>query len=724
MMTTNKILTVSYGTFSCTLEGFDDSFETMKAIAEYFRDLAAEDRYFGAEPPQPDADVMARIAQREISRQVEAREHEGRIVLSAAQAAPSGSDATTAQSEVSGQEMSQAEIMSAAEAAVPAESITSKLQRIRAVVSKQETIEEEEFEDDEPAEDLIGSVARDLEAAIEIDDAAMKQAEHAAPEVEEPAEEETAEAMAEDDASELDEVLAETPEITEAQTDDGTEAPEAEGDDTASLLSDLITADDGHLDETYEDEGELAASEEMPASDALEAAAHDSADDAEPFQLDQSLATAAEDADDMVAEEVDNAETADLEQPATAVTEIEEIDADADLTAFLDGLKGGPDASEDDNLFEGAEEDKAETIEEDPKPATQRRRSRIIRVKRAPVEPVAEAEDADEDTMAAQAEAELRDELAAVEAELAVADEVEPEAEQHADTAAGDAEAETEAEAEAVEEVTAEATDEPETTSEEEPLQMAQYSVDTEEDEDKTEESDSQATKLSQRVRSREVPFEDVERLMNEAESQMGEPEGSNRRSAFAHLKAAVAARRADRNIVRDGDGQDDEDYRSDLASVVRPRRPNVSKGGTERPADGGGAPLKLVAEQRIDQSDDETSEDSSVVPRRVDREETAGDDAGRSGFADFAAEVGAHDLPELLEAAAAYLSFVEGREQFSRPQLMTKVRQVESGEFSREAGLRSFGQLLRSGKIEKIKGGRFAVTGEIGFKPDEREAG
>jgi hypothetical protein len=97
---------------------------------------------------------------------------------------------------------------------------------------------------------------------------------------------------------------------------------------------------------------------------------------------------------------------------------------------------------------------------------------------------------------------------------------------------------------------------------------------------------------------------------------------------------------------------------------------------------------------------------------------------ANAASFNEFAERVGAAGLPDLLEAAASYLSFVEGRDQFTRPQLMVKARQVMEDEFSREDGLRHFGRLLREGKLRKVAAGHFTVSDRINFRPEERAAG
>ncbi len=219
---------------------------------------------------------------------------------------------------------------------------------------------------------------------------------------------------------------------------------------------------------------------------------------------------------------------------------------------------------------------------------------------------------------------------------------------------------------------------------------------------------------------------DDLTRLMAEADQQMDDEEGKQSRDAFAHLRAAVVQKNADSGLATPTTEEEEGAYRTDLATVVKPRRPAAAAKTSRPTAAERPAPLKLVAEQRV--TEDEPVQSAPIRPRRVAQPVVVENDvqeidAGGS-FVEFAEELGVTELPELIEAAAAYLSFVHGHDQFSRPQLMHQVRTVEKQSFNREDGLRSFGQLLRAGKIEKTKGGRFTVTNEISFRPDEREAG
>lgn len=747
MVSTSKILTVSYGTFSCTLEGFDDSFDTMKAIAEYFRDLAADDRYFGAEPPTPDADMLARIAEREIARRVEAHEENGKVHLRAALNAPEPAPAPAAPA-----------------AAVAAAAVTAAT-----------TDWDDEDEADSVAPETVSATDDTLDA-FEAEDTVYAEAEEqdAPPEAEEPVQVEPEIAFEDDDEPQLPEEAAPQPSaenvaaklqriravVAKAEAEP---EPEYTEDEHAEEF-----LDEADLEEILTESG----LREDPAADLEEEIAPRSS-----LRLDPALFA-----------QDDSEEDAAPEAAPTTMSDWDEDDYEDDW---------------DDTAQDEAEPEVAVEPEPAPAPVAPRPRvARVVKVKRSDFEKAVaqglleEEEDAPapSSSLSPEDEADLQRELAAVEAELRG----ELPAEPSQDT--WQAEEPYEEDGAALQAAAADWDDEDDASDEWEQAQGAEDDWDDEDDDedepaaasddqedDWEEDSDEAALAAIRRRRLADIdedrldqaaraagmggealyeedepepapqneglaaqirsmarrtvkmtsegrtmltqrPVEDgesVSRLMEETDAQMGEPDSNRRRNAIQHLRAAVAATKADKDMARDDEAESLEPYRDDLNEVVRPRRPAAGEGrserpAVERPAAVKPAPLKLVAEQRVD------TPSAPVRPRRVDRTAVvkAAPEEIEGSFAEFAEEVGAVDLPDLLEAAAAYMSFVEGREQFSRPQLMTKVRSVTEDDFSREDGLRSFGQLLREGKIEKTKGGRFTVSEQISFKPDERAVG
>ena len=213
-----------------------------------------------------------------------------------------------------------------------------------------------------------------------------------------------------------------------------------------------------------------------------------------------------------------------------------------------------------------------------------------------------------------------------------------------------------------------------------------------------------------------------ISRILSETDAQLNEPEASRRREAIAHLKAAVAATEAARQLGDHG-GDSDEDgenmFRDDLDQVVRPRRTTRPLTRSERPRP---APLKLVPSQRVDAPQPAAPADSRpVLPRRVEAGAAVPDAteaARQERFARFVADMGTAGLTDMIEAAAAHATFNEGEEDVSRPQLMRMVQAVVASDFSREDGLRAFGTLLRQGRIEKISNGRFRVSPQTRFNP------
>jgi hypothetical protein len=741
MVSTNKVLTVSYGTFSCTLEGFDDSFETMKAIAEYFRDLAADDRYFGAEPPTPDAEMLARIAEREVSRRVRSRLDDGQIVLTTT---PPDLVSDTPQDAVADESQADAELSGA----------TALLSEPSQDTSAQ----------DIPSQDADARASDDSadDSAIENVDEALRleQAEVARVAAERIAAEQR----------EAERIAAEQREAERAAE----EQREAERVAAEQLEAERVAEE--------QREAKRIAAEKLEAERAAEEqreAVRIAAEKLEAERIAAENTAGDDDEDDSVASKLARIRAV-VGQPAATPTE-PAFSEDEHADDIQQGKPGDTDLAD---ILEPIAQDVEPQADQAEEPAKKPNplRARVIKMKRAEFDAAVAKGVLEEDTSDAEPDApaavidvpvesvpapviesslssdeedELARELAAVEAELASlpADPAQPD------------------------EVAYEESDDLEALTPEVAAKSSDAFQALDETADQAEEFSAE-------------PDAEMDRLMSQANTELDEEDGKQRRSAMGHLRAAVQAARADKVVNPDADGPDETQvYREDLETAVRPRRTIRRIAGTDtsdsRP------PLKLVEEQRIDRETPVTEAPEAEAatpdvatparpsrPRRVrpvprtqapkpesvgspkaapatqDAEQSpspvaaataaaaaptrpqpatpsaqaaSGDDAAadiEGTFAEFAEEMKAKELPDLLEAAAAYLSFVEGREQFSRPQLMTKVRMIQEDKFSREDGLRSFGQLLRQGKIEKISGGRFTVSDRISFKPEARAAG
>ena len=120
------------------------------------------------------------------------------------------------------------------------------------------------------------------------------------------------------------------------------------------------------------------------------------------------------------------------------------------------------------------------------------------------------------------------------------------------------------------------------------------------------------------------------------------------------------------------------------------------------------------------DTDDDSDTDDDADDDQDSDTDNIFGDS---KGFAEFADRLGASDLPDLLEAAAAYATCVENRDHFTRPLLMRRLEAGHLGDgVSREDGLRSFGVLLREGRIEKVRRGHYALPDDSNCLAEARK--
>jgi len=695
----NKVLKVTYGNFSCRLEGFDDSVETLKSVVAYFHDLAGPTMFDDGTTVVPDLDTLERAVT-----------HEGGANIDYT------NDADGIDLRIQSKEMADVEEAEATWEEVEAD--TNNADQTAAELEDEDPIDDVLV--DEPEDDFTAEVEEDIEIEEELEEEVS---------IDDDAHEATG------DDAEIEDAIAEDASTAEQDTaadtaTDGADAIEADADDSVTFDDEIsheddadIVAHDAHLDVAASDEDDTYAAEANDA-DIAEDVEAETAEDTDltqddedtdvsesPFQLQPEgrVDVAKEDetgplilGEETAADVKEEADASSEDSPESVADKLQRIRA-------VVGRGATPEAA-DDSFAEDLSESEPAAAPKAANPLAQR---------------LAELAKRNSEMIDADAQIAAQDQATVTPFQLGKESRVDSEIVKKDVVSEVISFAPSETQEESVVE---DDTPEEETTeSKSTPLVLTDAPL-TEDDNDDDDNFDlhEEVAKIERELAARPgnelarhgLPrsVEDaMSRILTQTDVELDLQETRDGRDAFAQLKAAVAATEAARQLGDRGPKTREVTrmFRDELGAIEEDDASNAASLKVVDTTTSGKSTLREVAP---------LAEAASRLREIAQMTEDNGEGEDET-FGSFIASQDVSDLSDKLEAAAAFLSFVENEADFSRPQLMRVVQSEANEEISREDGLRSFGRLLRQARIVKLPNGRFQVAENTRFRPTSGRA-